>query len=98
MRHVEGVRAMLREAIELPSGVAMDRISIDCRAATEVDLTFVQLLVAARISARRLSKTLILAAYPDGVFLDTLTRGGFQVAHETGIAGDRAYWFEGAEA
>jgi anti-anti-sigma regulatory factor len=97
MRTVETVRATLREAIALLAAP----LAIDCSAATEIDLTFVQLLVATRISAQRLGGTVSLVSAPDGALLDTLTRGGFQVACDAkgdGAAGKAvAFWFEGAD-
>jgi ABC-type transporter Mla MlaB component len=98
MRTVETVRATLREAIA-PLAAPL---AIDCSAATEIDLTFVQLLVATRVSAQRLGGTVSLAPAPDGALLDTLTRGGFRVACDAN--GDDAvgkaagFWFEGADA
>ena len=94
MRTIETVHATLREAIEPAPGKPGAPISIDCSAATETDLTFVQLLVAARISTRLLGTTIGLTARPEGALLDTLTRGGFQVVDED----PSAFWFAGAEA
>ena len=85
MHTVDTVHATLREAIERPcspTGVPVTAISIDCVAASEIDLTFIQLLIATRLSAGRRDKTVRLAAAPDGALLDTLTRGGFQVVIE----------------
>jgi anti-anti-sigma regulatory factor len=98
MRTVDTVRATLREAIEQSSAASTTSISIDCAAATEVDLTFVQLLIAARISAHGLGREIVLAASPGGALLDTLSRGGFRVATENGPEGITAHWFEGAGA
>jgi ABC-type transporter Mla MlaB component len=95
MRTAEPVRAALRAAIEPPSGVTHAGIAIDCTAATEIDLTCIQLLIATRLSARPLGVAVSLAQYPDGVLLDTLTRGGFRVVPETGGDG---FWFTGAAA
>jgi anti-anti-sigma regulatory factor len=98
MRTVETVRATLREAIALLAAP----LAIDCSAATEIDLTFVQLLVATRISAQRLGGTVSLVSAPDGALLDTLTRGGFRVASdakEDGVPGNTAaFWFAGDDA
>jgi ABC-type transporter Mla MlaB component len=93
MRTAETLCTTLREAI----GQQVD-VSIDCTAAGEVDLTFVQLLVAARASARRSGRTVTLAAQPEGTWLHTLTRAGFRITHEDRPGEARAYWFEGAEA
>jgi ABC-type transporter Mla MlaB component len=96
MRTVETVRTTLREAIEQLPGEPSSIISIDCSAATEIDLTFVQLLIATRISAQRLNRTIVFDPRPDGVLLDTLTRGGFEVMPERVINATPAYWFQGA--
>ena len=92
MRTVDTVRATLRAAIEPPSGPA--GIDIDCSAATEIDLTFIQLLVAARLSTRATGRSISLAPGPDGVLLDALTRGGFRVVPENG----GGFWFTGEAA
>jgi hypothetical protein len=101
MRTIETIRATLNAAIEPPSGtapaeiapaeIAPSGITIDCSAATEIDLTFIQLLVAARISARTAGLTINFAPCPDGVLLETLTRGGFRVVPENGAG----FWFTG---
>jgi len=65
-------------------------VSIDCSAATELDLSFIQLLIAARGSALRLGRLVGLAAAPDGVLLDALTPDGFRPTEADG------FWFEGA--
>jgi ABC-type transporter Mla MlaB component len=97
MRTVETVRAILRAALEPPSaneaGIAPAVIAIDCSAATEIDLTFIQLLIAARVSASTAGRSLSLAPCPDGVLLDTLTRGGFRIEPATG-----GFWFTGEAA
>jgi anti-anti-sigma regulatory factor len=92
MRTVETVRATLRAAIEPPSAPA--GIDIDCSAATEIDLTFIQLLVAARVSTGANGRRLSLMPCPDGALLDALTRGGFRLVPET----DGGFWFTGEVA
>jgi anti-anti-sigma regulatory factor len=96
MRTAEAVRATLRAAIE-PAGanIPPGDVIIDCSAADEIDLTFIQMLVALEVSAGLQGLTVGLAAKPDGVLLDTLTRGGFRVvpASETG-----RFWFAGEAA
>jgi hypothetical protein len=94
MRTVETVRATLRAAIEPPTGASAAGIDIDCSAATEIDLTFIQLLIAARVSTRAAVQRISLAPCPDGVLLDTLTRGGFRVVRENG----GSFWFTGEAA
>jgi hypothetical protein len=52
-------------------------VEIDCSAATEVDVTFVQLLLAARGSAALRGFPVALAAPASGALLDVLKRAGF---------------------
>jgi ABC-type transporter Mla MlaB component len=98
MRTVDAIRATLLEAIERPSpGAASSAgITIDCAEAGEVDLTFVQLLIAARVTAQRLDRTVCLANAADGALLDTLTRGGFQPLQEFAADGTPTFWFQQA--
>jgi ABC-type transporter Mla MlaB component len=96
MRTIEALHATLRDAIKQYASVA-----IDCTAATEVDLSFVQLLVAARVSAGHSDKSVVLAACPDGALLDTLTRVGFRIVAEdqpgqAPVTDSQTFWFEGA--
>ena len=54
-----------------------DRVDIDCAGVSEIDISVVQLLVAASKSARAAGKT-VSVLYPDGGALDTmLHRAGF---------------------
>jgi len=92
MRTADIIHARLRETIDADATF----ISIDCSAATEVDLTFVQLLIASRLSAEVRGKSVVLAASPDGVLLDALNRGGFEVVD--GPAETPAFWFQGVAA
>lgn len=96
MRTVETVRATLRAALDPPPDAA--GIAIDCSAATEIDLTFVQLLIATRLSALREGKAVSLTAEPNGALLDTLIRGGFRVARDAGPEAVAGFWFDGAAA
>ncbi len=101
MRTVDTTHATLREAIARGCD-----LSIDCTAATEVDLTFIQLLVAARASALRSDNSVSLASCPGGALLDVLTHAGFRVSREqqpSGIAAAEinpgeagTFWFEAA--
>lgn len=90
IRNAAAVCTTLREAIaQFPA------VSIDCTAAAEVDLSFIQLLAASRVSASRSGRTVNLAACPDGPLLNALTRGGFHVTNED-PADARSFWFDGA--
>lgn len=88
VRTSEIVHSKLRQAIN-------DRplVKLDCSNATEVDLSLVQLLLSARLSAQRSGKTVTLAAPPDGALSDALVRAGFQITTEPENTG---FWFRGA--
>jgi anti-anti-sigma regulatory factor len=94
IRTVDIIRATLRSAIEPPFGAIPADIAIDCSAAADIDLTFIQLLIAARLSIRTAGRQIRFASCPDGVLLDTLTRGGFRVVPEE----DGGFWFTGEAA
>jgi hypothetical protein len=98
MRTIDAIRATLLEAIErpFPGDAEPMAISLDCAEATEVDLTFVQLLIAARVTTGRLGRPVYLAGAPDGALLDTLTRGGFQPLQESAADGTPVFWFQQA--
>ena len=68
-----------------------DRIEIDCSAVSEVDLTFIHILLAARQGAAHSGKTLRLAQPAAGALLDALERGGF-VGNPGGAPNDRQFW------
>ena len=54
-----------------------DRLIIDCGEAEEIDVSFLQILVAAQQAAARSNKSVALAAPPQGVLAQALTRCGF---------------------
>ena len=89
VRNAGDICATLLEAIR-----QRDVVSIDCSAAAGVDVSFIQLLVAARNSAAKQGKLLGLTTRPDGVLLDALIRGGFRV-RASDPAGSSSFWFEG---
>jgi anti-anti-sigma regulatory factor len=66
-------------------------ITVDCSAATEVDVSLVQLILAARASALASGRSVALAKPADGALLDTLERGGFlSSAHDEFWLGSRS--------
>jgi len=72
-----------------------DVIELDCAGVTETDLTLVQLLLAARKSAERAGKSLVLAAPASGALLAVLSQGGFL----PGLGGaDEAFWLKRSAA
>jgi hypothetical protein len=77
-----------------PADVAPRDVAIDCSVASEIDLTFIQLLIAARVSTQARGQRISLMPCPDGVLLDVLTRGGFRLMPES----DGGFWFTGEAA
>ncbi len=66
---------------------------IDCGGLTDVDLSFVQLLLSARRSARGRAKVLRLSAPVTGPLLDALRRGGFvHPAKDSPPLADESFW------
>ncbi len=84
---------VLREALAHNTAV-----SIDCRDATDVDLSFIQLLVAARSSAQQASRTVTLAESPDGPLLAVLRRAGLRSINLALPGAGEDFWFQGAPA
>ena len=72
IRDIAGVHASLAAALERHATVI-----VDCSAATEVDLSLIQLLLAARRSAQRADRTLRLAGADNAALNTALLRGGF---------------------
>jgi ABC-type transporter Mla MlaB component len=93
MRTVEALCVTLQETVARHAD-----LSIDCAAATEVDLCFIQLLIASRATALQSDRTVALAARPDGALLSALTRAGFRVTQDDQTGEAPAFWFEGAAA
>ncbi|HYH22627.1 MAG TPA: STAS domain-containing protein [Azospirillum sp.] len=71
-------------------------IVVDCDDADAVDLSFVQLVVAARAAAEAKGAVLALRSPASGSLLEALRRGGFLAGHDGGC-GERRFWMkEGA--
>jgi len=77
---------------------AHEAVTVDCSQATEIDISFIQLLLAARRTARDWGKTLILAAPAHGPLREALIRGGFLSTLDTQITKDTSFWNEGSAA
>jgi ABC-type transporter Mla MlaB component len=93
IRTIEEAHSRLIEAMHDDT-----RLEIDCSAADDVDVSFIQLLLAARASARKRGRSVALAAPASGALLDALTRGGFLAAAGNLPAEDDAFWLKGASA
>ena len=86
VRTIANARTKLLEALAEHSAVL-----VDCGAAETVDLTAIQLLLAARLSARRAGKDLSLTAPAGGALLAALEQGGFLPS-----SGADPFWSGGA--
>jgi anti-anti-sigma regulatory factor len=87
IREAENTAQSLRDAL-----TGNDAIILDCGAIEEADLTFLQLVIAARKSARRDGKNLALAATARGPLLAALDKAGIRPD------GEHLFWFEGDSA
>jgi len=72
VRTIASVRAKLLAAL-----VDHPAVLVDCGAVESVDLTLIQLLLAARLSARKGGKPFSLAAPANGALRAALEQGGF---------------------
>ena len=83
LRTADDVLARLRDM-----SARHETLEIDCDAAEEVDLSFIQLILAARTSAAMASRIVSLARPASGALLDALRRGGL-------LAGaDQGFWLQ----
>ena len=95
VRGVESVHADLAAALGQHA-----MVFVDFSAATEVDLSLIQLLLAARRSAQRADKTLLHAGADNAALRTALARGGFvpgepdcDIGGEPGAVGtDTEFW------
>jgi anti-anti-sigma factor len=87
VRSVETVHADLAAALEQHAMVI-----VDCSAATEIDLSAIQLLLAARRTAQRADKTLMLAGTDNAVLRTALLRGGFMPTEPDAVGPDTEFW------
>ena len=87
VRGVHSVHASLLAALEQHA-----MIILDCSAATEVDLSLIQLLLAARRTAQRANKTLRLAGADNSALQTALLRGGFVPTEPDGPDPDAPFW------
>ncbi len=91
VRCVESLHAKLVTALQQHAMVI-----VDCSAATEVDLSLIQLLLAARRAAQRAGKTLRLAGADNAALHTALLRGGFAPAEPDAPGPDTSFWRETA--
>jgi hypothetical protein len=87
IREAEDAAHILRKALaDHPSLV------LDCDEIEEADLTFLQLVIAARRSAQKSGKAFALGATARGPLLAALDRAGIRPE------GEHLFWFEGVSA
>lgn len=91
IREVDDLRARLIEALD-----AARELSIRCSDAIAVDLSAVQILIAARRSAEARGIRLTIAGPPGPAMADALQRGGFLLADGRPTGADAA-WFIGMD-
>ena len=87
VRVAKPIRARIIEALrQFPS------VTIDCSGATEVDLSFIQLVLSARKSASASAKTLSLAQPADGALLEALRQAGLVAPAGREPVADQTFW------
>jgi len=87
VRVAKPIRTRLIEALrQFPS------VTIDCSDATEVDLSFIQLVLAARKSASAAAKTLSLAQPADGALREALQQAGLVAPADREPVADQTFW------
>lgn len=88
VREAEQIHARLVQAVR-------DRqmVVVDCSAATEIDLSFVQLVLSARRSALAAGKTLSVVPPAGGLLPDVLRRAGLLAAADEAPSADQLFWF-----
>jgi hypothetical protein len=72
-------------------------ISIDCSKAEEIDLSFIQCVIAARRLASASGKLIVLNAPAGGALRDALVRGGFIDRSGTHPTAEEAFWTHGGD-
>lgn len=88
IRTAEEIRHRLLDAVINNDSLLL----IDCSAATEVDLTFIQILKSARLSALARGQDVRLAFPASGPLLETLQRGGFVSEDSPSYLADDNFW------
>jgi len=87
IRHIRAIRDRLMEALS-----GSQTVRVDCVAATEVDLSFIQLMLSARRSAMAAGKTILLSAGESSVLHDALVRAGMLPVAACEPTPDQTFW------
>ncbi len=92
LQSAEAIHAQLLAMADQPV------VEIDCSEATEVDVSVIQLILAARITASRAGRTIRLTQPASGALRETLHQGGFIAGAITAGVGqvspDQAFWLQ----
>jgi ABC-type transporter Mla MlaB component len=87
IRGIDAVRSRLAATLSEHSA-----IEVDCSAAVEVDLSLIQLLIAAHRSAEQAGQRLTLAQPADGALRAALIQGGFLPSEGSSDSPEAALW------
>jgi ABC-type transporter Mla MlaB component len=87
VRNIGHVRSRIAAAMR-----SHDVLRLDCSGATDVDLSFLQLVLAARKSAAAAGKTLTLAHPAGGVLLERLNQAGLLTGIDGHPADEAEFW------
>jgi anti-anti-sigma regulatory factor len=87
LRNVQDIAGLLRQALDKHSTITVATDDL-----TSIDVTILQLLVAARKSALASGKTLTLRAPPDGVLHRLLVQTGFVGTDGKSLTPEGEFW------
>ena len=87
LRNVQDVAGLLRQALDSHSSITVATEDL-----TSIDVTILQLLVAARKSAQASGKILTLRAPPDGVLHRLLVQTGFVGTDGKSLTPEGEFW------
>ena len=87
IREAERIQSQLLQAVR-----EQEKIVVDCGAATDIDLSFVQLILAARKSAAALGKTLTVIPPASGALQDILWRTGILPSPAGPLPAEQSFW------
>ena len=87
VRNVAEIHSRLRESLRQYSTV-----TIDCNAATDVDLSFLQLVLSARKSATVSGKSVSLVSPATDMLSETLRRAGLLGVASASARDDQLFW------
>ena len=89
LRDAEVLRERLIHALQTQHAVEIDAAGV-----RDIDISIIQLLIAARKTARNLGRSFRLAGPCNGVLADALVRGGFMSSSGECLIYDDAFWTE----